>query len=133
MMYEIEITRIEPQPITTRTTTSSASEAEALVRRGAGDPCVVTVAHHEGEISVGEFRIWMASGRAVVRLDEHRDWYAADSEAAAPDSEREMTFIDDDGSFFDAPASGTVSQSQALDALGFWLGTRKKLPTLTWA
>jgi hypothetical protein len=133
MLYEIEITRFEPVPTTVRTTASNPSEAEALVREGADGALYVLVACHEGEVSLGEFHVWLASGRAIVRVDEHREWHASDVAWAEAAAAGEVWLNDCDGTFFSAQVAETVSRSQAFAALGYWLRRGEKLPSLRWA
>jgi hypothetical protein len=103
------------------------------VRTGAREPCVVTVAHRDGKVSYGEFHLWLSSGRALVRLDEHREWHATDRDGAATGGSGDVEFRDTDGSAFSASFGETVTRSQALDALAFWLRTGGMLPDLTWS
>jgi hypothetical protein len=132
MSFEIEITRFEPELATSRTTTSDAGEAELAVRTGAGEACVILVARHDGAISLGELHVWLAAGRALLRVDEHREWYATDPAWSASAASPESEFRDSDGTSFSTPTSETVSQSQALDAMAFWLRAGEMLPDLTW-
>ena len=132
LSFEIEITRFEPGLATSRTTTSDAGEAELAVRLGAREACVILVARHDGAISRGELHVWLAGGRALVRLDEHREWYATDPAWSASAAPPEWEFRDSDGTSFSAPTSETVSRSQAMDVLTFWPRAGEMLPGLTW-
>ncbi len=133
MMNEIEITHFEPEPITTRSTVNSASEAEALVREGADTASYVLVARHEGEVSLGEFHIWLSGDRAIVRLDEHRERYATHPARISSIGGGEIWFRDVDGMPFPAQVAETVTRSRALEALNQWLRTGEMLPGLAWA
>ena len=42
-------------------------------------------------------------------------------------------FRDSDGATFPAQAAETISQSQAMEALAFWLQNGQMLPSLAWA
>jgi hypothetical protein len=132
MIYEIEITRFAPGPVASVTTTGSAAEVARVVRADVCEPCVVLVAHHDGAVSRGEFHIWLAAGRALVRLDEHREWHAMDPAWAEFAADGDAWFRDSDGTNFPAQAAETISRSQAIDVLAFWLATGQMLPTLTW-
>lgn len=98
----------------------------------AGEPCVVLVARHDGAVSRGEFHIWLSAGRALVRLDEHREWHAMDSAWPEFAAGGDAWFSDSNGTAFPAQAAETVSRSHAMDALAFWLQTGQMLPSLTW-
>ncbi|HEX6040015.1 hypothetical protein, partial [Longimicrobium sp.] len=117
MIYEIEITRFVPAPVVSVTTTGIAAEAERVVRLDAVEPCVVLVAHHDGSVSRGEFYVWLSAGRALVRLDEHRERHAMDPAHADSAAGGDAWFRDSDGTTFPAQAGETVSRSQAMDAL----------------
>jgi hypothetical protein len=115
MIYEIEITRFAPEPVASVTTTGIAAEAERVVRADAGEPCVVLVAHHDGAASRGEFHIWLSAGRALVRLDEHREWHAMEPAWAEFTAGGDAWFRDSDGTEFPAQAAETISRSRAMD------------------
>lgn len=77
MTYEIEITGFAPDPRTSRTVVDTAEEAWTAARVAeARDPCVLLVGRHEGNVSYGDFHICLPGDRALVRLDEQRDWHA---------------------------------------------------------
>jgi hypothetical protein len=80
---------------------------------------VVLVAHHDGAVSPGEFHIWLSAGRALVRLDEHREWHAMDSAHAGFAAGGDAWFADSDGTTFPAQTAETVSRPQAVNALAF--------------
>lgn len=133
MIYEIEITRFAPAPVTSVMTTGSAAKAERVVWADATESCLVLVARYHGAVSRGELHVWLSAGRALVRLDEHRDWHATDSAWAESAAGGDAWFTDSDGATFRAQAAETISQPQAMDALVFWLQTGQMLPGLTWA
>lgn len=112
MIYEIEIARFAPRPVASVTTTGIAAEAERVVRADVCDPCVVLVAHHDGAVSRGEFHIWLSVGRALVRLDEHREWHAMDPAWAEFAAGGDAWFRDSDGTTFRAQAAEAISRSQ---------------------
>lgn len=132
MMYEIEITRFKPEPVTIRADVSSATEAEAMTRERADGMSYVLVARHEGEVSWGDVHLWLAGDRALVRCDEHREWYARDPAWAEVGTASDVWFIDSDGTPFPAPGAETVSRSTAFEALDHWLRTGEMLPSLVW-
>jgi hypothetical protein len=133
MMYEIEITCFEPEPVTMRANVSSATEAEAMTRERDDGTSYVLVARHEGEVSWGDVHLWLAGDRALVRCDEHREWHACDPAWAEVGTASEVWFIDSDGTPFPAAGAETVSRAQAFAALAYWLRTGGMLPTLRWA
>ncbi|HEV3049928.1 MAG TPA: hypothetical protein VGX50_06455 [Longimicrobium sp.] len=135
MIYDIEITEFAPDARTSRAVVNTAEEAWAAARAAeALDACMLLVTRHEETVNWGDFYIWLAGGRASVRLDEHRDWYATDPEAMPVGdaaAETELEFGDEFGPFF-KPRSKTVSRAQAFEALEYYLRTREMLPSLTW-
>lgn len=134
MIYDIQITDFAPDARISQTVVSTAEEAWATARVAeAIDPCVLLVGCCLENVSYGDFQIWLAGGRALVRLDEHREWYAIDSVWATSTAAGDTWFRDSDGTSFLAQAAKRVSRSQAFAALDYWLRTGGKLPSLTWA
>lgn len=124
---------MRPKPVTSSTRVSTADEAWAVARAaGTRDPCVLLVARHGGRVSHGDFNIWLAGDRALVRLDEHREWHAMDPAPGASAAGGDTWFRDSDGAAFPAQAAETVARSQALEALDDWLRTGEMSPALTW-
>lgn len=130
--FDVEITRFAPEPIAERFTTSNPGEAEAMVRERADEVCFVMVTQREGDLFGDDFYLWLAGGRACVRRDEHREWYAIDPAWAVSAAGGDRWFRDEEGTWFPVQDGETLSPSQALDALGYWLRTGELLPTLTW-
>lgn len=134
MTYDIEITDFTPAPRTARTTAGSARDAWRAARAAAAhDPCVLLVGRHEANVSRGDFHLWLAADRALVRLDEHREWRAMDPAWLASAAGGDTGFRDADGTPFPAQAAETLSRSQAFEALEHWLRTGEMLPRLVWA
>lgn len=79
-----------------------------------------------------DFYLWLAGDRALLRIDQHREWLASDPAWASSAGEGEMEFSDENGSSFPMPLAETVSRAQALDALAHWLRTGEMLPDLAW-
>lgn len=132
MTYDIEITDFAPDARTSRTVVGTADEARIVARAAeARDPCVLLVGRHEENVSWGDFYIWLAGDRALVRLDEHREWHAMDPVWVAS-AAGETWFRYSEGPF-PAQDAETVSRPQALAALDHWLRTGEMLPSLTWA
>jgi hypothetical protein len=133
MIYDIEITDFAPDARTSRTVVSTVEEAWATTRAAeAVDPCLLLVGRHEEDISYGDLHIWLAGDRAVVRLDEHREWYAMDDAHAASAAAGDTWFRDSEGTSFPAQNAETISRSHAFTALDYWLRTGGMLPSLTW-
>lgn len=133
MTYDIEITDFAPDARTSRTAVRTAEEAWTAARAAeACDPCVLLVGRHEGGVSHGDFHIWLAGDRALVRLDEHRERHAMDPAHAESAAGGDAWFRDSDGSTFPAQDGETVSWPQAFEALNHWLRTGAMLPSLTW-
>lgn len=132
MTYDIEIADFTPDVRTSRTVVGTAEEVWAAARTAeARDPCVLLVGRHEGSLSYGDFHIWLAGDRAVVRLDEHREWFAMDPAQVASTAGGDVWFRDSDGAF-PAQDAETVSRPRAFEALDHWLRTGEMLPSLTW-
>jgi hypothetical protein len=131
--YDIEITGFAPDARTSRTAVSTAEEAWTAARAAeARDPCVLLVGRRSGNVSHGDFHVWLAGDRALVRLDEHREWRAMDPARVASAEMGDTWFRDSDGTPFPAQDAEAVSRSQAMDALAFWLKAGQMLPGLTW-
>ncbi len=128
--FEIEITRCAPEPVREFGTAGDADEADAMVRAHA-DVCFVMLTQRDGERYGDDFYVWFAGDRAVVRRDEHRERYAVDPAWAASAPDTVIEFREVEGAF-SARAAETVSRSQALEALTYWLRTGEMLPALTW-
>lgn len=93
---------------------------------------VLLVGRHETNVSWGDFYIWLADDRALVRLYEHGERYAIDPARGASPAAGDTWFKDSDGSAFPAQDAETVSRSQAFEALGHWLRTGEMLTNLAW-
>lgn len=132
MTFEIEITRFEEGFLSRRATAGDADAAEAMVRAGVRGECCVRATQRDGDRLGEDFYVWFAGDRALVRRDEHREWYAADPAVAGSAAGATVEFRDDDGSRFPERMVGTVSRAQALEALACWLRTGTLLPSLTW-
>jgi hypothetical protein len=91
--YDIGITDFAPDARVTRAVVRTAVDAWTAARVAeACDSCVLLVGRHADNASHGDFHVWLAGDRALVRLDEHRDWYATDPEAgSAGDGEVEFS------------------------------------------
>lgn len=131
-MYEIEITRFQPQPIKQSLSLADAEEASTVLLSVEDETALIFVADIRGRIDYGNFYIWISAGRAIVRLDEHREHYACARDAAAM-SNCEAVFIDEDGSTFYAPLDTTVSVSSAKEALAHWLATGTATTAFLWS
>lgn len=133
MIYDIEITDFTLGARTSRTIVGTAEDAwEAACAARAGDESVLLVARRDATVSYGDFHIWLAGDRALVRLDEHREWFGIDADCAATASAGDIWFRDSDGASFPAQRAEAVARSQAFEALDYWLRTGKMLPSLNW-
>lgn len=130
MTFDLEITCCTPHPVTERLTARDAAEAESVVRACADSLCFVMAAQRDGDRHGDDFYVWLASDRALLRRDEHREWHALDREWAS--AAGDLWFTDADGTPFPAQNGETVSRSQAFDALFFCLRTGELLPSLEW-
>lgn len=132
MTYDIEITDFAPDARMSRATVSTPQEAWIAARAAeALDPCMLLVSRLGGNVNWGDFYIWLAGDRALVRVDEHRDWYATDPLMTVAEADTELEFRDTHGTFFELFAK-TVSRAQAFAALDYYLRTGEMLPSLTW-
>jgi Immunity protein Imm1 len=127
--FDAEITTIAPVRAVVRDR-MGASEVEAAAH-AAGTRAYIRVADDADGISHGEFYVWLNGERTVVRLDEHREWYARDP-AVEQRTRGEVQFCDEDGPAFSEPLDNTISRVQAMTALARWLATGEKLPELAW-
>jgi hypothetical protein len=133
VIYDVEITGFAPDARTLSARVDTAEDAWSAARAAqARDPCVLLVARHEANVSRGDFYIWLQGDRALVRLDEHREWFAMDPARAASTSGSDAWFTDSEGTMFPAQDAETLARSQAFQALDHWLRTGEMLPGLTW-
>lgn len=126
--FDAEITTTAPVRAVVRIRTGAAGIEAAA--RAAGRSGYIRVGDHADGISFGEFHVWLSGDRAIVRLDEHRGWYARDP--ALRGMSGEIPFHDEDGSVFAEALENTIPRVQAMEALARWLATSEKLPELTW-
>lgn len=132
--YDVEITTFDSGPRTSRVVVDTAGEAWTAARAAAAiDPCVLLIGCQTGEVSYGDFHVWLAGDRALLRLDGHREWHATDPAHDASDAARPVEFRAPDGTCFSAPRAGTVTRSGAFEALSSWLRTGEMPPGLLWA
>ena len=90
-----------------------------------------------GNLSFGEFMIWLSDERALVRLDEHREHYATDSSITYDIRQGSVTFQDVGQWGFGTEIytqnfDQTVTKAQALAAALHWLETGEKSESLQW-
>lgn len=131
-MYEIEITRFQPQPIVQKFSLAEAAEASTLVSGVDDETAVIFVADIRDRVDYGNVYVWLCAGRAYVRLDEHREHYASFRDIAAI-PRGEAVFFDEDGSTFSTSLAATVSVALAKDALAHWLTTGRATTALLWS
>jgi hypothetical protein len=131
-MYEIEITRFQPQPTMQRFSLDRAAEASTVVAGVDDETAVIFVANIRDRIDYGNFYVWLCAGRAYVRLDEHREHYASFRDATTIPL-GEAIFFDEDGSRFSTSLATTVNVISAKEALAFWLATGKATTALLWS
>lgn len=131
-MYEIEITRFQPQPVRPSFSLADAAETSTVVAGVDDEKAVIFVANIRDRMDYGNFYVWLCAGRAYVRLDEHREHYASARDAATP-PQGEVLFLDEDGSTFSALLAATVSVRSAKEALAHWLATGHATNALQWS
>jgi hypothetical protein len=131
-MYEIEITRFQPQPILQKFSLAEAAKALTVVSRVDDETAVIFVADIRDQTDYGNFYVWLCAGRAYVRLDEHREHFGSvlDVTTIPPG---EAIFYDEDGSTFIASLAATVSVASAKEALAHWLATGRATTALLWS
>jgi hypothetical protein len=131
-MYEIEITRFQPQPILQSFSLADAAEVSAVLAGVDDETAVIFIANIRDRIDYGNFYVWLCAGRAYVRLDEHREHYASVRDAATI-PQGEVVFFDEDGATFSALLAATVSARSAKEALEHWLTTGHATTALLWS
>ena len=132
-MYEVAITNFRPQPTQQKLSFAEAAGASACVRLVEDDVAVISIADIRDRTDYGNFYIWIYAGRALVRLDEHREHFACNQEAALDLSPEQVVFQDEDGSRFSMPVAATVNVHSAKEALLHWLATGKRSAALAWS
>lgn len=132
LMYQLEITRFQPLPTLQKFSLAEAAEAATVVAGVDDETAVIFVANIRDQIDYGNFYVWLCTGRAYVRLDEHREHYGSyrDVSTIPPG---EAVFFYEDGSTFSASLSATVSVASAREALAHWLATGRATTALLWS
>lgn len=131
-MYEIDITRFQPQPILQKFSLAEAAEASSVVSGVDDETAVIFVADIRDQIDYGNFYVWLCAGRAYVRLDEHREHYGSFPDVTTI-PRGEAVFFDEDGATFSASLAATVSVASAKEALAHWLATGRATTALMWS
>jgi len=131
-MYKVELIRFHPTRAKQEFSFADAAEAAEMVLEVSDEPSFIAIADISGNTCWGELLIWQSGGRALVRLNEHREHFASYPETSSITLE-EVSFLDDDGSIFQVPLSNTISVSSAKEALKHWLSTGKTIGTLIWS
>jgi hypothetical protein len=131
-MYEIEITRFQPQPILQKFSLVEAAEALIVVSDVDDEKAVIYVADIRDQNDHGNFYVWLCAGRAYVRLDEHREHYGSFRDVTMI-PRGETVFFDEDGSTFTASLAATISVASAKEALAHWLATGQATAALLWS
>jgi hypothetical protein len=109
----------------------SANEVLAFVSESLKPNSVLVVACVASGVDYGNFIIYLNSENlAFIRLLEHRGFFAKQPHPVSV--QRQVEFVDEDGSSFAEPFQATVSKEQALEALQYWLPEQKPTSTLTW-
>jgi len=92
----------------------------------------IAIADIRGNTCWGQLLVWRSAGRALVRLNEHREHYASypDTSSIPPG---DASFLDEDGSTFYVPLANTVSVESAKEALLHWLSTGDTTSALLWS
>ena len=131
-MYTVELVRFQPAPIKQDFSFSEVADVKRVAVQLDDETSIIAVADVRGNVCWGEFLVWRTGGRAHVRVNEHRGYFASypDTTAAPPG---ETSFLDDDGSEFHVPYANTVSVESAKEALLHWLSTGEKTSALRWS
>jgi hypothetical protein len=132
-MYVIEIHNFDRQASVTRITARSPHEAYMAVLGRLSDRCRVQVFDRDEQASKSEFYLWMMDGRARVRIDDQKEWFAEDPSVDPSDEAAPVEFQDGEGPPFTVPFRGTVNRDRALVALADWLDGGERTALLSWA
>jgi hypothetical protein len=127
--YEAELSRFDERRSRETLVTCDAEVLIAKVARFDADPSVVFVAWLSQGADHGNFYLWRRHGRALVRLDEHREHFASQPDHALTGT---IEFVDEDGTTFVVDAGETVDAEAGLAALHHWLRTGEMTPGLAW-
>lgn len=108
----------------------SVDAARKFLAQLPSDRFCLFVAVIEGRRDRGNFYLWAAEERALVRVDDCTSSYARDLECA--DRSEHIALPNEDGTTSVELYSVTVSREQALRALHFWLPKQELTPELDW-
>jgi hypothetical protein len=132
--YLGEITCFSPSPAVQRFRFDTAEQFEEEVLKWTPlDRLVLDIAAlgDRENAKYGNLILFINAGRAFVRLLQNQDFVASDPALRAR-SGSSATFVDESGEVFQVPLQNTISKTQALAALHFWLSTLTKTPALWW-
>ena len=130
--YRIEVIRFNPQLVQLDLTCNNAADAAAAIAEVSDETVLIDVTQRRNHFWVGDFVLWRTSGRALVRIGEHRE-HNARQRCTSAVPEGEIDFRDDDGSTFTVPLADTIDIDIANCALMHWLVTGEKTDALLWS
>jgi hypothetical protein len=131
-MYEVELIRFRPVHIKQEFSFAAAAEAARVASGLDDETSFIAIADIRDNTCWGELLIWCSGGRALVRLNEHREHFASYPDTSSI-PQGDASFLDDDGSTFYIPLANTVSVESAEEALLHWLSTGGTTSALTWS
>ena len=127
--YKMELhSRGAPMPLVSNECSIEAIERQVLELPKS--PFFMLVAALGQGVDHGNFLIWGNGQKAIVKLQEHRDFMAIHSENG--EDESAVMFFDSDGSDFTEQMCNTIRHDAAIDALLYWLQSMERTPDLIW-
>ena len=130
--YRIEVIRFNPQPVQLDLMFSNAADAAAAIAEISDETVLIDITQRRNHFCVGDFVLWRTSGRALVRIGEHRE-HNARQRFTSTVPEGKFDFRDDVGSAFVVPLADTIDIDIANAALMHWLATGEATDALLWS
>ncbi|MBL9082812.1 MAG: hypothetical protein JNK76_13445 [Planctomycetales bacterium] len=119
-MIQLTINLFTPlQACESRAGLTPDTACEAVQRASHSDFAFVFASDPENTAAV-DLLCWFAGDRARLRLDFHREFYAADPNLRSTVLQEPVTFCDEYGEKFTTPYSDTISKRQAIEAFEHW-------------
>ena len=132
--YEVDLVVHDPGGEQSRVFYERAADVQAAVHLvEQAERAYFSVELDGGGLSLSVFHAWLAGAHAWLRVDEHREWFAALPGQQASESRDGVTFSDGDGSTFTVPAAETIPRAQVFVAFAHWLATGERTPELAWS
>ena len=129
--FEVGIVLFDDSPESTELLGHSPASVEHQLRQLPPAPLFIVVAALEGERNLGHFLLWSNGNRALIRMEGRREHLGTSPVPEHRDTTY-VGFLNTDGTTLLQPFEQTVPYTTAMEALAYWLHTRRRAPSLAW-